>query len=124
MAGIEPSNSVVSGQPRPAAEEAQTGLTARNQNQAKAESGKHSDSVQVSEQARLLQSALEAAHKSAGKEAVVDMERVNTLKERIKKGELDTLKGMEQKLASAEKIANRMLEIDQQLPVAKLSDEA
>jgi len=120
MNGIEPSNNLIQNRAKPAGEEALHGQTERNNTQAQAESGEPVPSVQVSEKARQLNSAIEAASKSAGSQSVVDMARVNAVRDKLQNGQIDILQDMETRLASAEKIADKLLEIDTNLPVEKI----
>ena len=117
---IEISNQGVLGQPLTPGEETNSGAAQKHSNNARVETGRPIDSVQLTENAQRIQAITE----SISTLPVVDVNRVDAAKAKIQSRMLDILGNTEQQLASAEKIADKLIAIEQELPQTKDFDKA
>lgn len=113
---IEIGNSITQGLPPAPGEETQSGAAQKNRSAPQQETGKPEDTITLSENAQRFA----ALQESISSEPVHDTKRIEAAMQKIKNGELDILSdNVETRLESSEKIAQRLLSIDQELPVSK-----
>ena len=122
---IEITNQGIVGQQTAHSEQTKSGAADKHSNQSQLESGKPVETtVKVSDNGQRINAAIQAGTELARKAPVVDTKRVEATIAKVKNRSLDALGNAEQRLASAERIAERLLELDNELPPPKDFDEA
>lgn len=99
-------------------EDTKSGLAEKHSTQAQVETGAPVDSIQITENAQRLQSLQEAISSLP----VVDTKKVEAAVSKIQNRTLDILGRAEQKLNSAEKIAEKLLALEQDFPSPNASE--
>lgn len=108
---IEINNNInLSQQPNPG-EETKTGKAATNSTVAETETGKPTETIQVSENAKKLQKAFN----SISSLPAVDTKKVEELRNKISNKELSIQGNQEERLEAASKLVDKIFEVDEQL---------